>query len=205
MPVSIELRLHQSSSLSLTHDHPLFDSVPAKILQRALWLTGHFHVQQVGDEEDHFLPKFDFHPTSGLLISQEEFVMDPNIKKDPISPIQVDVKAAKEDDARVPVELWDNRLVNTHPIPNHINKRSNFSISKSLEILRKFSLLRWKQNIRKSFISYLKSQWPEDYQLFLNGNRNSNLNPEFIKDLEAGRECISYVMQCSWWEWNGGS
>jgi hypothetical protein len=224
-PVAVELRIHHHHHSSpIPSYHPLLTSVPAKVLQHALWLTGHLKVQLKGDiddindmnsahyasnnntfpSNDLFHPKFELHPDTGLLRSHEDFVkFSTNLNSKENS--KVDVKAAKGDDARIPVELWNKRLIKNHPFSDQIPSLSDEKLNDHLTFIRQLALKRWKINVRKSFIKYLNMNWSEQYAKYLKGSRSNNLDSEFEKDLIAGRECLSYVMECNWWEWSAGS
>ena len=62
----------------------------------------------------------------------------------------------------------------------------------------------WKRRILKSLIKFLKSSHSNDFNSFSKGERN-HLLLDFKRDVEAGKNCLFYSSQCTWWEWKGGS
>jgi hypothetical protein len=160
IPVAIESRIAKCNN-SFEQSHPLLSSVPTKVLMHSLWLTGHFMIQREGG--DRFKPDFTINKDSGLLVSQNEFNYKDKNEAD------VDIKAVKMDDAVVPVQLGNNRLLSTYPNPSNINKAKLSSLSFILDFLRKRALRQWKCNLFKSLKSYLKSKWKIEYSKYQNG------------------------------------
>jgi hypothetical protein len=182
-PVLVEDRLAKAfpSGLPLSHEFRL--GVPCKFLTHALWLAGFCAIQDGG--VDLFSPMFSIDNDNGNLVSQSQF----NKRTE-----AVDIKAAKIDDAAVPVFLWNDRLVATYPDQSFIKTLSTTRVHQSLDVIRLFLLRIWKQKVRKSLIRYLQVE-----------HKGDSASVEYTKDIEAGRDCINYVGKCSWWEWLGGS
>ena len=197
IPVAIESRVAKCIPSSLPTDHPIRNSVPGKLLTHALWLAGFcsVHGEGIGLQR----PIFTVDNTTGYIVSQEQFNKASG---------NVDVKAAKMDDAAVPVVIWNNRLLETYPDQKVVRKQSRQKLDDALDILRTFMLKIWKRKVRSSFIHYLNKTWP-NYQDVRNQlkilNNNTEVIDEMYKDLEAGRDCIMYSTKCNWWEWLGGS
>jgi hypothetical protein len=199
VPVAIEKRLASAHPLQLPLSHALLSSVPTKVLQHSLWLTGHFCVQQQG-VEDIFCLNFTIEAKSGLLVAQDKFNLENQERSK-----NIDILAAKVDNAEVPVDLWNSRILHTSPSSLELISMDSQKFVRIIDWLRTRALCRWKANILKSFKRYLKITWPNDYMLYLEGKRGKLLNSQFIKDLEAGKECLKYAAASSWWEWLEGS
>jgi hypothetical protein len=197
IPVAIESRVAKSFPSILPVDHPIRRSIPGKFLTHALWLAGFcsIHGEGIGLQR----PIFTIDNTSGNIVSQDQFNKASG---------DVDVKAAKMDNAVVPVEIWNNRLLSTYPVQEVVTNKNRKKLDEALDIFRKFMLKVWKRRICSSFIHYINETWP-NYQMVrcqLKAlNNNNEVFDEMYKDLEAGRDCIMYVTKCNWWEWLGGS
>jgi hypothetical protein len=193
--VAVEKRLAKEYPNKLPPAHPLTCSVPGKILTHALWQAGLCTSQGGVRASRQRTRKKTF--VSSRMVPQHQFnKVDDN----------VDVKAAKMDDAEVPILLWDERLINTYPVASVMNTTSRTEVYWSLDVLRSFFLRIWMRRIRHSFLRYLKITWPQ-FNITMkpelhNPNEESN---EFFKDIVAGRDCITYSTRCTWWEWKGGS
>jgi hypothetical protein len=106
-----------------------------------------------------------------------------------------EAKAVKADDAAVPVHLWDSRL--KLPGLSHLDPTL---LASNLAIIReKFLLQRWKQNLRRCFISYLVNEYGADW------HDKISHNAELNQDLETGRDALRRGMLSSWWGWDAGS
>lgn len=104
--------------------------------------------------------------------------------------------ATKADDAEVPVELWDARV---------LPELSSSQRTAILEPLRKFCLQWWRKNVRRSFIRWFRGK----YRKFV---VNNSLNLKQIyrtkaawADWVAGRDCVRRCCLASWWDWDAGS
>jgi hypothetical protein len=134
-----------------------------------------------------------------MMVTQDEF--NCNMQS------MVDTKAIKHDNAAVPVHIWNDRLIANYPAPDRIKGISKEAIEHSLDIMRKHLTTKCCRIVSKSLISYLKFTWPEEWRKYQEKKerRKEEVNSEFIEDVIAGRECLWYTSQCSWWEWSGGS
>jgi hypothetical protein len=182
-PVAIETRLAKAFPTHLDPCHPFCSSFPCKLLTHALWLTGYCSVRDGGF--DLTRPMFTIDSSSGNIVSQAQF----NSTSD-----TADIKAAKVDDAVVPVHLWNNRLLDTHPDQDFVKQLNKSKVDWSLTIIRSFMISVWVRSITKSFVRYLKITY-----------NSESSSEEYVKDLDAGIDCIKYATQCTWWEWLGGS
>ena len=197
VPVNVEKHFHKAYPTVLPSDHPLRTSFSSKLLSHALWDTGLCSLSG-GGCVDLTRTKFTIDSVSGHLISQDQFNL---------AVASVDEKAVKMDDAKVPVMLWDHKLIRDYPKPEVLKKTSTAIISWSLNVIRKFLLTVWFTRIYKSLTRYLKLEWPEEYEAQINGNTSKIylLNKEYMADVDAGTDCLYYATLCSWWEWLGGS
>ncbi len=111
---------------------------------------------------------------------------DFNLSNDPLTEkdrTTRNTKAAKNDDAEVPVFLWDEAI-----IPD-----GNASSRRALNRLRCFALGWWKRRTTRDFLQWMKCRHPRTD------------SPDYCLDLEAGRDCISRCANSEWWEWTAGS
>ena len=130
-------------------------------------------------------------------------------------------KAAKDDNATVPVELWNGYLFEKH-LPSirydpHVH-------GTALETLRnKFALRIYWSNVSRSFFKYLRATYGKDWATFYFSNRSilksrkrkregMRLTPSRVrvlknlhKDLDVGLDGLRRVLNGTWWEWNQGS
>lgn len=132
-------------------------------------------------------------------------------------------KAAKSDDAPVPVHLWNSFLFRHH-LP-HLDFDTEVH-GPALTVLReKFALRIYIRNTVRSFFTYLDAtyghQWWSQLHttsikssvLVAKGHRRGGtifpLDPkkaiELKKDLMVGLEGLRRVVQGSWWDWDFGS
>jgi hypothetical protein len=201
------LTLNKSNSAFLSGDMDLFSVVPMNILCNALWCTGlydahgktvnlHDHIEGGDTILQNFFKarKLNYSADSANLVAAKDF--GSNITKR-------DVQAVKHDDAEVPVFLWNNRLIFTGPTVWRLLPRRR--LNKALEGFRLLALLRWKRNVLKSFIRYLKFNWAHQWDLLQSGSAKDVKSIEFKFDLDAGLDCLYYTSRSSWWEWNNGS
>ena len=111
----------------------------------------------------------------------------------------VDIKATKIDKAAIPTHLWNDAAAIKC---GYAAADSQFI--KGLDILRKYMLQRWKQNVIKSLKRYLTTKHFECYKQYKLGER-TDLSNEFMEDLVAARDCLTYTGKSTWWEWKAGS
>ena len=107
-------------------------------------------------------------------------------------------RSKKADKAPVPSELWDRRLILSFPNRNGVIILANG--------LRKLCL-RWHiRNIFLSFITYLRSTYSTQLDLYMSGLRGTQImGGGFLKSVEMGRDVIKRASLASWFEWIGGS
>ena len=130
-------------------------------------------------------------------------------------------KAAKDDDAPVPVELWNGYLFEKY----YRNIVYDPQVQgRALETLRnKFALRIYWANISRSFRKYLSFTYGSDWYSFYTRHKSSlntkkrkregsgltqfqtNSLLELQKDLKVGLDGIQRVLKGSWWEWDHGS
>jgi hypothetical protein len=98
-------------------------------------------------------------------------------------------KAAKNDDARIPVELWDKHIWDpgTHSSPSLQAFRKRFGRCPLLT-LRDWLLRVWRLRITREALAFLKSR-----------------HVATLSEREGIRECVEKSAWADWWEWKGGS
>jgi hypothetical protein len=106
-----------------------------------------------------------------------------------------EIKAAKADDAEVPVYLWNERVLrNTQP------NRCSQEVARGLDFIRSHLLLpRWRVNLLRGFLKYMGEEHGAGWKLDLHPG------PELSRDLAAGRDALTKGMGTSWWNWDAGS
>ena len=195
VPVAIEKRLATSGLTVLPRTHPIRTSFPSKVLSHSLWTTGFLSIH--GRGVDVFQPKFSRDQITGNIVSQDRFGAQGE---------KIDEKAAKMDDASVPVNLWNNRLISTYPGTLLTTKVTRQKLEWSLNILRKYLIGAWSKRVYKSLLKYLELTWPTELSLLTCGfGKKIDVNHPFWKDLDAGLDCLMYASKTTWWEWPGGS
>ena len=133
-------------------------------------------------------------------------------------------KAAKNDDARIPIELWDGHLCrNYFPSLSY----SYVIHGKALETLRRFMWRNMLITSTRSFTRYLVSQYGASWLGFYLSHRRMYRQhtsrkrkrdkgvvgdvvvrrkfENLRKDLKVGFEGLTRLAKSSWWEWSEGS
>ena len=153
------------------------------------------HVEDFGftDPQSDVKVSYDTYPkpSAPAWVEQFDFHQDANLEN-------VDIKAAKMDDAVIPVHLWNDRILE-HDLFLHANEASE----KHLDVLRSFLLIVWRRKVYLSFKKYLVKVWEPEFTAWKTGVRK--LPKEFVLDINAGSLCLEYVMKADWWAWVGGS
>lgn len=105
-------------------------------------------------------------------------------------PKGIDVsKSAKDDDARIPIEVWDDRIWSAAiHCPARLTRFLNQYAESPLTILRIMFLRLWRRRILREGLAYLRHTAGPSKSV-----------------LEGVRECIQKATQADWWEWLGGS
>ena len=128
-------------------------------------------------------------------------------------------KAARSDNAAVPIELWNGVLFETHF--SHI-AYSPIKHGRALEIIRnKFALRIYIINVTTSFFKFIKKEHGDEWLTFYLETRRqfkgkaqkrkrgwvkrSERYQKLRVDLSIGMEGLTRVVKGSWWEWNFGS
>ena len=128
-------------------------------------------------------------------------------------------KAARSDDAAVPVELWNGVLFEKYF--SHI-AYSPLKHGRALEVIRnKFALRIYTKNVVSSFFKYVKKVHGNDWLTFYLDTRKQvkgrtkkrkrgwtkriERYQRLRVNLSIGMEGLTRVIRGSWWEWNFGS
>ena len=202
VPVAIENRMVHAFSTTLPPNHPLSWSFPGKLLAHSLWLGGIVECSEGGLNASlnasPFVPAFKVDHNSGQLVSQQQFNLATNV---------IAEKAVKMDDASVPVNLWNARLISHFPDTTFAQSLSINKVNWSLDVLRRWLLRRWWKNIFISFKTFMTNKWSSQMRFLVNGSSDGSEYGagDFYKDLEAGLDCLHYATMSTWWEWPKGS
>jgi hypothetical protein len=122
-------------------------------------------------------------------------------------------KAVKSDDAQVNVFPWHQRISLLFPCERTIFDR-----------LTRFAMRRWRSDVIRSFVAYLKVQYGQEWRSLLSRKRardpvvhrdtvsetgvfvrQIHAFGELVKDIQLGLPILGQVIQSSWWEWSSGS
>ena len=76
----------------------------------------------------------------------------------------------KEDDAGVPVHLWYDILISTHPVLSVLEGKTHQFLCTALNKFRNFTLRICFQSVYLSFMKYLQNQQTTGTQLYLDIN-----------------------------------
>ena len=106
-----------------------------------------------------------------------------------------ELKAAKGDDAAVPVYLWNDRI---YAGLKRITPSKE--TDQALEHVRGFLKARWCRVLTRSFTAYLREQYGPGWTQV-----QPKPDSELFLDLEAGRDCLVRAGEADWWEWLDGS
>ena len=109
-------------------------------------------------------------------------------------------KAVKSDDAQVPIELWDRGVLRYHFGWLSYDTR----VAAALSVIRsKFGLKIYITNLRRSFLSYIKSVYGINW--YLKARHTSKEASDLRLDLKVGLDSIVRGIHSSWWDWSEGS
>ena len=127
---------------------------------------------------------------------------------------QYGASAAKDDNAVIPVELWNSVLMQSKHF-GHISFCPELH-GKKLEVLREsFAHRIYYQNVIKSFNKHLIRTYGNDWIQTLknqpskkrkrNAGSTSPIRDELVMDLRVGLDGIYRAVKSSWWSWDAGS
>jgi hypothetical protein len=106
-----------------------------------------------------------------------------------------ETKATKEDDAEVPIHLWNERV-----LPDWVERNDQEEVGRKLETIRaKLLLRRWKQNLRRSLVTHLNDKFGVGW------SNESPRSTDLVYELEAGADALRRAMNTTWWSWDSGS
>lgn len=115
-------------------------------------------------------------------------------------------KAAKDDDARVPVELWNSFLFRHHRPHETYSPDVH---GKALDVIRhKFALRVYRRRTTRSLCRYLRTTYGEDWRLLRARSAVGDVTggeSALEKDIKIGLEGLRRIIYGSWWEWDNGS
>lgn len=98
-------------------------------------------------------------------------------------------KTAKDDDAQVPVEFWDLRILSVlSPLAGSVDAFVETFGKNPLDTVRSWLLRVWRHNITREGLKYFKHQ----------------VSPS-PSELEGVCECITKAALADWWDWPAGS
>ena len=105
---------------------------------------------------------------------------------------------AKNDDAAVPIYLWDGFLFNR--VWSRKDYRKDIH-GRALETLReKFAFPWFCRKLYLSFSRFMRERHGGNWFVV-----HSEQNEQFRRDLEVGRDALERALNSSWWKWDRGS
>ena len=123
-------------------------------------------------------------------------------------------KASKNDDEKVPVELWDRYILRTHFAWLEYGEH----VARALNVIRRKIAFRWFLfRLRTSLFDYLKTCYGSGWWALLRKESVSKKRKRIVestenqmltifqRDLEVGRDAIFRAAHSTWWEWSHGS
>jgi hypothetical protein len=105
-------------------------------------------------------------------------------------------RAAKNDDAEVPVHLWDDPFWDDLPRMKRVEKEfftHHGRQLKTTDCLRSWLLRVWRRSVYLSFRKYMRS------------THGPSWYAQPSQDAAAGRDCLRRTALADFWEWHGGS
>jgi len=100
------------------------------------------------------------------------------------------LKAVKNDNAQVPMELWEEYLL--CPFPHQAELIAHPGWIKAMKVFQQLGLQRWRRDKLRSYV-----QWKR---------KNQDKPVEFLAQAhEAAREALERATLATWWDWPNGS
>jgi len=104
--------------------------------------------------------------------------------------------ATKADDAEVPTELWDSRILPQATLEQRC---------KILSPLRNFFLRWWRKNVMRSFLTWFRQKYKNCVLGHTLNLKRIFRNKTAYRDWLAGKDCIRRCSWATWWDWDVGS
>jgi hypothetical protein len=189
---------------------PFFPSIPVQILDGCL--------QGILKSTPRHDPLQTPMPQPGALVASSTWL--PGIQKflphSWIDPDLITDKAAKRDDAGVPVHLWDKRctLVLPHVTPALDTLRFWLTRGLTTRLWREFHAYLcevhgedWRVSLRqaKTFVAQGRFSAGKRTRGGVKKANNAFAYEELVRDVTAGVDAISRVSDSDWWTWKNGS
>ena len=136
-------------------------------------------------------------------------------------PALISAKAAKADNAKVPVSMWNDRITLIFPewTPHKLDRLRNIILRRQhRKLYLQFAthmrhrygnewitaLLIMRRSTMSSSCSFSSPSVQERKRVKGGGRENFSSHPLF-RDAKQGSEALSHYMNASWWEWRSGS
>jgi len=106
--------------------------------------------------------------------------------------------STKADDAVAFIDMWNDRIWSGVAASSGHREAFNqkFSGRCPLDSLRAACLARWRKNVLRSFLRYVRRKHGAEWEVKV---------PRNHRDLEVGRQCLRHCAGADWWEWRAGS
>lgn len=117
------------------------------------------------------------------------------------------VKAAKNDDAEIPVSYWDELVWAFWRSDALVGSQAASFIEQfhcsPLTSLRKLALRYERISLFRSFSRFMRRQYG-DHSWF-ESPEDTSTRSEWFKTMAAARDCLTRANQVDWWDWHGRS
>jgi hypothetical protein len=115
-------------------------------------------------------------------------------------------KAAKNDDAEIDYQYWDDKILcqwrDSPEFVHRFNAFWNKYQGSLLTWIRKMGLRTWRRNVWRSFRKFIGNSLKEPWAAAL---EDPNVKKLWLPTIIAARDCLQRCMNAEWWEWSEGS
>jgi len=157
----------------------------------------------------------------GVLLENPNRLVGGISERDDASNIANAQRAVREDDARVPVELWDQQVFRRDGPFGHIDYRPAVHGQLMAKVREELAMKVYGRNLSKSFFMYMRKAHGDDWaaqvkytapdrKVSRKRKRGRDLAASKQKEIEKdllliGLEGVARAVQSSWWDWSKGS
>lgn len=117
------------------------------------------------------------------------------------------LKAAKNDDADIPVGYWDNLVWRRWSMDEQVQAAASEYIEQHQEspltALRKLGLRFWWRTLYRSFRRFMQHEYGTSHWWLR--PPDPQIAEVWSKTMAAARDCLTRAAAADWWEWHGGS
>jgi hypothetical protein len=115
-------------------------------------------------------------------------------------------KAAKNDDAEIDYQYWDDKILcqwrDSPEFLHRFNAFWNKYQGSPQTWIRKMGLRTWRRNVWRSFHKFIGNSLKEPWAAAL---EDPDVKKLWLPTIIAARDCLQRCMNAEWWEWSEGS